>query len=132
MGALLEIDRVTKSFGGLVAVKELSFILNQGEIVGLIGPNGAGKTTAFNLIAGVYKPDSGSIKLSGQRISGKKPHRISQLGISRTFQTVKPFGRMTVLENVAAGRLFGRNHTMSVSKAKHQAMELLNYTSLGD
>src|SRR5579864_321171 len=130
MSALLQLASVTKSFGGIIAVKDLSFSVSDGEILGLIGPNGAGKTTAFNLIAGVYKPDSGSIRLGGREISGKKPHTISSMGISRTFQTVKPFSRMTVVENVAVGGLFGRNHLISVRKAKANAIEILKYTSL--
>lgn len=130
MSALLQLSSVTKSFGGIIAVKDLSFSVSDGEILGLIGPNGAGKTTAFNLIAGVYKPDSGSIRLGGREISGKKPHTISSMGISRTFQTVKPFSRMTVVENVAVGGLFGRNHLISVRKAKTNAIEILKYTSL--
>lgn len=130
MTALLELSSVTKSFAGIVAVNGLSFSVSEGEILGLIGPNGAGKTTAFNLVAGVYEPDSGSIKLSGKEIAGKKPHKISSLGISRTFQTVKPFARMSVVENVAVGRLFGRDHVLSVSRAKVAAREILKYTSL--
>lgn len=130
MSALLELSRVTKSFGGLVAVRDLSFSVSDGEILGLIGPNGAGKTTAFNLIAGVYKPDSGSIKVSGKEIAGKKPHKIMSLGISRTFQTVKPFARMSVVENIAVGGLFGRGHVFSVRKAKAAAQDILRYTSL--
>ena len=127
---LLELDRVSKSFGGIRAVNDLSFNVESGEIVGLIGPNGAGKTTAFNLVAGVYKPDSGSIKYGGLELGGKKPHSISQLGISRTFQTVKPFPRMTVLENVAVGRLFGRNHVLSVRRAKAKSTEALEFAGL--
>ena len=130
MTALLELTSVTKSFAGIVAVNGLSFSVSEGEILGLIGPNGAGKTTVFNLVAGVYKPDSGSIKLSGKEITGKKPHKISNLGISRTFQTVKPFARMSVVENVAVGRLFGRAHVLSVGRAKDAAREILKYTSL--
>src|SRR5487761_101586 len=130
MSALLELSRVTKSFGGLVAVRDLSFSVSDGEILGLIGPNGAGKTTVFNLVAGVYKPDSGSIKVSGKEIAGKKPHKIMSLGISRTFQTVKPFARMSVVENIAVGGLFGRGHVFSVRKAKVAAQDILRYTSL--
>jgi branched-chain amino acid transport system ATP-binding protein len=127
---LLQVQNVTKSFGGVSAVKGLSFSINQGEILGLIGPNGAGKTTAFNLIAGVYKPDSGVIIFEGKKISGLRSHRVAQLGISRTFQTVKPFARMSVLENVAVGGLFGRQHVLSVSLAEREALEILSYTSL--
>jgi branched-chain amino acid transport system ATP-binding protein len=128
--ALLELHDVTKSFGGLVAINNLSFSLGSGEIVGLIGPNGAGKTTLFNTVTGVYKPDSGSIAFSGKSIVGKKPHRIAQLGISRTFQTVRPLPRMTVLENAMMGSLFGRDHTLSVRVAKERATEILGFTNL--
>jgi branched-chain amino acid transport system ATP-binding protein len=127
---LLQLDRVSKSFGGVSAVNDLSLCLNEGEILGLIGPNGAGKTTAFNLIAGAYKPNSGTITFDGVRISGQPPHRVAKLGISRTFQSVKPFSRMSVLENVAVGALFGRNSVLSIGKARAEAMELLGYVSL--
>jgi branched-chain amino acid transport system ATP-binding protein len=127
---LLELDQVTKSFGGVHAVKSLSFSVNEGEILGLIGPNGAGKTTAFNLISGVYTPDSGQIIFDQRKISGLKPHKITQLGISRTFQTVRPFGRMTVLENVAAGSLFGKDHVNRVGVAQAHSMQLLKHLSL--
>jgi branched-chain amino acid transport system ATP-binding protein len=127
---LLQVDNITKSFGGVKAVKSLSFSVNQGDIIGLIGPNGAGKTTAFNLIAGIYKPDFGLITFDGRKISGLPSHKIVRAGISRTFQNVKPFGRMTVLENVAVGGLFGREHVLSVTEARREAMEILRYTSL--
>lgn len=127
---LLQVENVTKSFGGVLALKGLSFSINQGEILGLIGPNGAGKTTAFNLIAGVYKPDSGVITFDGKKISGLRSHKVAQAGISRTFQTVKPFARMSVLENVAVGGLFGRDHVLSVSRAEQEAMGILSYASL--
>lgn len=110
-------------------MKDLTFSINEGEILGLIGPNGAGKTTAFNLIAGVYKPDSGTIAFDERKISGLGSHKISQAGVSRTFQTVRPFTRMTVLENVAVGALFGREHAISVGKAKEEARKILSYTS---
>lgn len=110
-------------------MKDLTFSINEGEILGLIGPNGAGKTTAFNLIAGVYKPDRGTIAFDERKISGLGSHKISQAGVSRTFQTVRPFTRMTVLENVAVGALFGREHAISVGKAKEEARKILSYTS---
>jgi len=127
---LLELRDVTRSFGGLVAVNKLTFALGEGEIVGLIGPNGAGKTTLFNTITGVYKPDSGTILFSGKNIVGQKPHRIAQLGISRTFQTVRPLPRMTVLENTMMGSLFGRENTLSTRVAKERAVEILGFTDL--
>ena len=99
---LLELRRVTKSFGGLRSVDELDLDVREGEIVSLIGPNGAGKTTVFNLITGIYAPDEGAIRLDGRDIAGLPPHKISQLGIARTFQTLRLFLNMTVKENVMA------------------------------
>lgn len=101
--SLLSLDKVTKTFGGLTAVDEVSFTVPQGAIFGLIGPNGAGKTTVFNLITGNYKPDEGSIVFHGRNITGKITHKIVELGIARTFQTIRLFQNMSVLENVLAG-----------------------------
>lgn len=126
----LEVDRVTKSFRGIVAVKDLSFSIQKGDIVGLIGPNGAGKTTAFNIVAGVYKPDSGQVRFEGKVISGKKPHKIAQLGIARTFQIVKPFPRMTTLENVLVGGLFGKDHSYSIQRERPHAIEAIRQAGL--
>src|SRR5690348_16336882 len=100
---LLEIDDVSKSFGGVAANANISFDVNIGEIVGLIGPNGAGKTSLFNLISGDEVPDEGEIRLAGRRISGLPPEQCSLLGIGRTFQVVRSFDSMTVLENVMVG-----------------------------
>ncbi len=111
-------------------MNDLSFDVGEGEIVGLIGPNGAGKTTIFNTVTGVYKPDSGSITFSGINIAGKKPHVIAQLGVSRTFQTVRPLPRMTVIENTMMGSLFGRGHTLSIRAATERARKVLSYTDL--
>jgi branched-chain amino acid transport system ATP-binding protein len=97
---ILEIKQCTKRFGGLVAVKDLNMLLRPGDLYGLIGPNGAGKTTVFNLITGVYTPDFGSIALSGKPIQGSKPSLIAKQGMSRTFQNIRLFKSMTVLENV--------------------------------
>jgi len=99
---LLEINGLTKHFGGLVAVQRFSMQINEGEIVGLIGPNGAGKTTIFNLITGVHRATGGTIKFAGKDITGKKPHEIAKLRIARTFQLNPLFGEFTVLENVSA------------------------------
>jgi branched-chain amino acid transport system ATP-binding protein len=104
VSALLELRQVTKTFGGLVAVKEVSFDVGEGSIVGLIGPNGAGKTTVFNLITGNYRPDGGSITFAGSPITGMLTHRIVQLGIARTFQNIRLFQQLTAAENVLAGR----------------------------
>ncbi|MGQ9921756.1 MAG: ABC transporter ATP-binding protein [Desulfobacca sp.] len=100
----LEIDRLSKSFGGLQALDQVSFDVRLGEIQALIGPNGAGKTTCFNLISGVLPPSRGSIRLMGQEISGLPPHQIACLGLARTFQNIQLFGGMTVLENVLVGQ----------------------------
>lgn len=101
---LLKIDKVTKSFGGLLAVMELSTLIHQGEIVSLIGPNGAGKTTVFNMVTGFYKPDKGSILFDDREICGAKPHVITQYGIARTFQNIRLFRDMTVLENMIVAK----------------------------
>lgn len=102
--ALLEIKGLTKRFGGLTAVNHLDFQLHEGEILGMIGPNGAGKTTVFNLITGIYPPDEGEIWLDGRSLLGLRPHDITKLGIARTFQTIRLFSNLTVLENVMAGQ----------------------------
>ncbi|MGN6580602.1 MAG: ABC transporter ATP-binding protein [Bordetella sp.] len=101
---LLELDNVGISFGGLRAVDQLGFRIERGQIVALIGPNGAGKTTVFNLITGVYKPTDGHVRWRGRDVTGLAPHRIAELGIRRTFQTIRLFSDMTVLENVVAGQ----------------------------
>jgi branched-chain amino acid transport system ATP-binding protein len=100
---LLEVDHVTLRFGGVVALNDVDFEIRKGEILGLIGPNGAGKTTCFNAMTGVYKPTEGEIRFDGQQISGLKPHRITALGIARTFQNIRLFPEMTALENVLVG-----------------------------
>ncbi len=100
----LEIDQLSKSFGGLQALDRVSFEVQMGAIQALIGPNGAGKTTCFNLISGVLPPSAGSIRLMGQEISGLPPHQIARLGLARTFQNIQLFGGMTVLENVLVGQ----------------------------
>ena len=102
-GALLTVERVTIQFGGLRAVNDFNFSLNPGELVGLIGPNGAGKTTAFNVVTGVYRPTSGHITLENKPIAGLPPHKINRRGIARTFQNIRLFGGLTVLENVLVG-----------------------------
>ncbi len=100
---MLEARRITKRFGGLVAVREASLTVEKGEIVSLIGPNGAGKTTCFALLSGFLTPDEGSVHFDGRDITGLKPHEICTLGMVRTFQIVKPFGNLTVRENIAVG-----------------------------
>ncbi|GAK52259.1 ABC transporter related [Candidatus Moduliflexus flocculans] len=100
---MLILESVTKRFGGLTAVDSVSFHVEEGQIVGLIGPNGAGKTTVFNLITGIYKPDAGKITFDGSSVVGMETHRIVHRGIARTFQTIRLFQDLTVLENVLAG-----------------------------
>ncbi len=100
---VLEFAHATKSFGGLAAVKDLTFTVSEGEILSIIGPNGSGKTTTFNLITGIYEPDSGDILLKGESIAGLRPDQIQRKGISRTFQMLRLFSNMTVLENVLVG-----------------------------
>jgi branched-chain amino acid transport system ATP-binding protein len=102
---LLEVAGLSKRFGGLQAVHDLSMALASGEVVGLIGPNGAGKTTAFNLLSGFLRPDTGDIRFNGQSLVGLKPHTICQAGLARTFQIVRPFPHLTVLDNVKVGAL---------------------------
>lgn len=101
--ALLDVKHLTKNFGGLTAVGDVTLSLNEGELVGLIGPNGAGKTTLFNLLTGVYEPSEGTIVLDGALLNGKTPYKIASLGMSRTFQNIRLFKDMTVLENVLVG-----------------------------
>lgn len=101
--ALLDVKNLTKNFGGLTAVGDVTMHLNEGELVGLIGPNGAGKTTLFNLLTGVYEPSEGSVSLDGTLLNSKKPYKIASLGLSRTFQNIRLFKEMTVLDNVLVG-----------------------------
>ena len=110
--AILDVRGVTKRFGGLVAVKSLTMQLEQGALYGLIGPNGAGKTTIFNLLTGVYTPDEGSIVLNSTAVQGMKPSKIARLGMSRTFQNIRLFQSMTVLENVKLARHLSREQTI--------------------
>lgn len=132
MPNLLELNEVTKSFGGLVAVKNLSFHAAEGDVLGLIGPNGSGKTTVFNLVSGIYKPDSGVIRFEGRLISGLKPHKVTSLGISRTFQIVRPFAKMSTIENVVVGLLFGKHSATTPRKAGEEAIQILRKVSLQD
>jgi branched-chain amino acid transport system ATP-binding protein len=127
---ILEVSGLYKFFGGLAAVAGVDFHLEKGEILGLIGPNGSGKTTVFNLIAGVYKPDRGSIKLGGRDITGASSSMICQMGIGRTFQIPLPFSRLTVLENVRLGRVYGSQPAESISKAEMEAGEILEFIGL--
>ena len=128
MAALLELSSVSKSFAGLRAVQDVSFSVPEGSIVALIGPNGAGKTTCFNLVAGVYRPDAGEVKLGGARIDGWRSDQICRAGVGRTFQLVKPFAGLTVMENVIVGAL---NATAGVREARQRAGEVTEQLGLG-
>jgi branched-chain amino acid transport system ATP-binding protein len=131
MSALLEVEKVNKHFGGLHAVRDLSFKVNQGEILGLIGPNGAGKSTLFNLINGVYKPDTGRILFNGSDITGQKPYRVAHYGLARTHQIVQPLTNMTVLENCTVGACFGREN-LPLARASEAAREAVAVAGLED
>jgi len=127
---ILEGEGVTKHFGGLAAVSHVDFHVDQGEVVGLIGPNGAGKTTLFNLISGALVLKSGVIRFKGEKITGLKPHQICRRGVARTFQEVKVFANMPVLENVLLGSLFGTPTAMSSADAAREATGLLEFVGL--
>ena len=114
--AYFRVEKLVKRFGGLMAVNEVTFEVEKGEIFGLIGPNGSGKTTTFNMISGVYPPTSGRVLYRDREIQGMKSHRICHLGIGRTFQVVKPLGRMTVLDNVIAAA-FSRVNSMREARS---------------
>jgi len=130
MTPLLEVQNVTKRFGGLVAVSNVSFTINEGEILGLIGPNGAGKTTLFNVVNGVYRSDGGSIKFDGHEIAGISPVKVVHLGLARTHQIVQPLNDMTVLENVTVGACFGREY-LGLAAARAVAREVLERVGMG-
>ncbi len=127
MPPLLEIDAVSKRFGGLQAVRELSLSMERNEVLGLIGPNGAGKTTAFDLLSGFLVPDAGAIRFDGRPIVGLKPHAICRLGLCRTFQIVRPFPHLSVLDNVRIGALARRPH---MADAQGRAREVIEQVGL--
>jgi len=106
--ALLEVERLSKGFGGVLAVNDVSFTIEAGELLGIMGPNGSGKTTLFNLIAGALRPDHGHIRLQGRDVAGLPPHRLCARGVARTFQLVRPFSGLSALDNVRVGCLYGR------------------------
>jgi branched-chain amino acid transport system ATP-binding protein len=127
MTPILELQNVCKRFGGLAAVKNVSFTLNEGEILFIIGPNGAGKTTVFNLISGFLHPEEGAILFQGKDISRLAPHRAARLGIGRTFQIVKPLPNLTVLQNVMLGAFM---HSGNVHKAEEEAGRILAFLQM--
>jgi branched-chain amino acid transport system ATP-binding protein len=126
--SLLELDDVTKRFGGLTAVHRLRLRLEAGEIVGLIGPNGAGKTTVFHLVAGFHAPTAGEIRFKDTSIVGAKPHAICRLGLTRTFQIVQPFAGLSVIENVMVGAF---NRGADATAARRSAAEIVDFVGLG-
>ena len=142
--ALLEVKNLTKHFGGLTAVGDVTLELNEGELVGLIGPNGAGKTTLFNLLTGVYEPSEGTVTLDGHLLNGKQPYKIAALGLGRTFQNIRLFKDLTVLDNVLIA--FSNHHKQHVfasflrlpafykneKELKAKALELLKIFDLDD
>lgn len=129
---LLQVRNLSKLFGGVMAIKNLDFEVNKNEILGLIGPNGCGKTTLFNVITGFHKSDRGAIFLEGKDITYVKPYMACQMGIARTFQIVRPFPELTTLENVAIGRLYGRDPIRSLDQGRKEAQEILNFIGFAD
>jgi branched-chain amino acid transport system ATP-binding protein len=127
---LLEVENVSKAFGGVLAVHRVTFDLNQGEVLGLIGPNGAGKSTLFNIITGIFKPDTGRIRFNNRDITGMAPYKICQSGIARTFQLVKPFSRLTPLENVMVGRAYGSQPARNIEQSRTESEQILVLTGL--
>jgi branched-chain amino acid transport system ATP-binding protein len=125
--SLLEIREVSKRFGGLAALTDVSYFVNKGEILGLIGPNGAGKTTMFNVVNGFYPPTKGEVLFKGEKISHLIPHQICKLGIGRTFQVVRPLRRMTVLDNVIASAFL---RAKNKKEAEEMALDALRFTGL--
>jgi ABC-type branched-subunit amino acid transport system ATPase component len=123
----LEVDGVAIAFGGVQALAGVSLEVRAGEIFSLIGPNGAGKTTLFNVISGVLRPDSGDVRFLGRSILGRAPHRIARAGIARTYQIVRPFGRLSVVDNVAVGALI---HVRTVERARRDAREIVEFVGL--
>ncbi len=128
---LLEIEGLSKYFGGLAAAADVDLHVGKGEIVGLIGPNGAGKTTVFNLVSGALVPDSGKVTFKGKSIAGLKPYEIAKMGIARTFQSVKVFSKMSVLNNVLLGYLFGGSKQIALTdSARRETEEVLAFVGL--
>lgn len=127
---MLKCENISKKFGGLWALDGVDLSVEEGEIVGLVGPNGSGKSTLINVISGHYAPNGGRISFRGNDITAREPHRITSLGIARTYQIPRPFHTMTVLENVAVGCMFGRDHE-EVEQARQDARHWLDITGLG-
>lgn len=130
MNPILEVEKLTKYFGGLAAVKDVSFAVPEKHIFGIIGPNGAGKTTLFSMIAGSLPPSAGRIRARGKDVSGKPPFRLIKSGVARTHQVVRPFRAMTVLENVQVAVHFGRKNITRTAAAREHAMHVLKWVGL--
>ena len=126
-GIVLEVNEVVKRFGGILAVNKVSFNVEEGKILGLIGPNGAGKTTLFNCITGVYRPEEGKIIFQGEEITSLQPHAVAKKGIARTWQKVRPFKNMTVLDAVVVGALLRTNSVVQARGKAVKALELVGF-----
>ncbi len=132
MTALLSVSGLTKRFGGLVALEDVSFELEAGSMVGIMGANGAGKTTLFSLIAGNVAPSTGDIVFAGRSIAGRRPDRICRMGVARTFQIVRPFPALTVLENLRTAAMFGKAQHRSAASADAASLHVLEEIGLAD
>jgi len=128
----LKVAELSKSFGGLKAVNDVSFEVEQGEILGLIGPNGSGKTTTMNLLTGFLKPNSGTIIFKGENVAGLPRYRVCQKGVARTFQIIKPFPEFTALQNVMVGRVYGQEPAKNLIEAAAESKEILGIVGLLD
>ena len=130
--SILQVEGLSKSFGGLKAVYDVGFDVEQGEILGLIGPNGSGKTTTLNLLTGFLKPDSGTIMFKGQDLVGLPRYQVCRKGVARTFQIVKPFLEFTALKNVMVGRVYGQKPAKDIMAASEESREILEVVGLSD
>jgi len=130
--SILQVEGLSKSFGGLKAVYGVGFDVEQGEILGLIGPNGSGKTTTLNLLTGFLKPDSGTIVFKGQNLVGLPRYQVCRKGVARTFQIVKPFLEFTALKNVMVGRVYGQEPAKDIIAATEESREILEVVGLSD
>ncbi len=126
---ILELQGVTKTFGGLTALGNISFSVPEGQILGLIGPNGAGKTTLFNVISGVFRPTAGSVRYRGQDVTGLRPYRLARMGMARTHQIVQPLNDLTVRRNVMVGACFGREN-LNLAASEKVADEVMDFVGL--
>lgn len=130
--SVLQVEKIVKSFGGLMALCEVNFEIHPGEIFCVIGPNGSGKSTLFNVVTGFLKASSGRVTFMGKDITGLPPHEICRKGIARIFQLVKPFHQLTAFQNVMVGRTYGKDPASNIGKAKGEVVEILNFVGLGN